>query len=389
MERVNPNDPTYAGVYRRTDAKGVSTLYINYRDTGKVKNVRIGPEPQFDPATARDIRAIRIMEQRPDTEPSDITMDEAFQEYSTTYARIQQIHDIKNITSRYNKHIHPMFGDMKLKDITNIMINRQKVHWMAVVSRSTVKQIMSLMSGIYHAVGVQGLGLYHGLNPVLLATKIQVEKSRLRFLTKYEAQSLMDVLQDTNVTIYRICAFCLYAGLRKNEAMSIRRANIDLENDILIIKTKDKKQGRMAALPIMPQLRCIIENILAEEYYKPNQQLFPMVKFNYRAFYEAVDFCGLNDNIDWDDPDILPGRYKVVLHTLRHSFASHLVGEGVPLETVRRLMRHSSILTTEIYAKVNDQQLKDGINAVASSYTSGAAVWDRTGKGDHAGQEKV
>ena len=375
MERVNPEDITYAGVYRRGDKHGASTLYINYRDQGKAKWVKIGREPQYTPAIARDVREVRVAEQRPDTPPSEISMDEAFQEFITTYAQMQQLHDIKSTVSRYNKHIGPVFGDMKLKDITHIMINRQKIHWIKVVSLSTVKQIMSLMSRIYYAMGTNGLGLHHGLNPVPLARKIEIENSRLRFLTKYEAQSLMDVLMGISEQTYRICAFCLYAGLRKNEAMSIRRANIDLENDILIIKTKDKKQGRMAALPIMPQLRSIIEDILAEEYYAPNQQLFPTVKFNYKAFYKAVDFCGLNDSIDWNDRDILPGRHKVVLHTLRHSFASHLVGEGVPLETVRRLMRHSSISATEIYAKVNDKQLRDGIDVLT-------AAWDKEGNHD-------
>ena len=41
----------------------------------------------------------------------------------------------------------------------------------------------------------------------------------------------MDTLKCTDTTMYHICAFCLYAGLRKNEALTLRRANIDLEND--------------------------------------------------------------------------------------------------------------------------------------------------------------
>ena len=106
----------------------------------------------------------------------------------------------------------------------------------------------------------------------------------------------------------------------------------------------------------------------AEKYYAPNQRLFPNDKFNYKAFTKAINICKLNDNINWDDPDINGDRFKVVLHTLRHSFASHLVGDGVPLETVRRLMRHSSIATTEIYAKVNDQQLREAIETLNASW---------------------
>ena len=355
----------HVGVYRRTAASGISSLYISYKVNRKKVWQVIGPESECTVAMAKDTRDRCVAA----ATPTDMqTLDQAFDYFRTAYANIQLLRDMYRYESAYKKHLQPLWGSMDLSEITPVMITKQKVIWLEHLAPSTVNQLLSLLSRIYIAVGPKFLGLYNGINPVSMVKRLNFDDTRLRFLTKQESLHLMATLREINLQTYRVCAFCLYAGLRKMEAVTIRGANIDLDNNILIIKTKDKKQGRMASLPIMPKLRSIIEDIYAEKYYAPNERLFPVNKFNYKAFSKAINICKLNDNIDWDDPDLQGDRFKVVLHTLRHSFASHLVGDGVPLETVRRLMRHSSIATTEIYAKVNDQQLREAIEKLNDSW---------------------
>jgi len=367
MEKVDG----HVGVYRRTAADSVSTLYISYKDHGKKVWKKIGIEPLFTPAVAKEIRDRHVVAAGP--QPWDhgkfkLTLDQAFGEFLTSYVSMQMLRDVPGVVSKYKRHLKPIWGNVLLEDITPAMINRQKIHWLKVIAPSTLNQVMSLLSRIYSALQPRGLGLYKGTNPVLHAKKMEVDNTRLRFLTKQEAAQLMDMLEEMHTPTYRMCAFALYAGLRKTEVLTIRRANVDLDNNILLIRTKDKKQGKMAALPIMPKLRKVIEEMFMEKYFKPNERLFTQTKFNYKTFHQAIDFCRLNDNIDWDNSDLDGQRFKVVFHTLRHSFASHLVADGVPLETVRRLMRHASISVTERYAKVNDQQLKEAINVLNDSW---------------------
>jgi len=50
------------------------------------------------------------------------------------------------------------------------------------------------------------------------------------------------------------------------------------------------------------------------------------------------------------------------IHTLRHTFASHLVMNGVDLPTVKRLMGHTDIQTTMIYAHLAPEHLTDAVN---------------------------
>ncbi|MCK5613183.1 site-specific integrase [Candidatus Pacearchaeota archaeon] len=368
MEKVEG----HVGVYRRTAASGISTLYVSYKLNHKKTWKVIGPEPLYTPAMAKDVRdkCVTDAKQLPTVSPAErtLTLDQAFHKFATTYADMQLISGVPHLRNSYEKHLRPAWGTLDLSLITPAMINAQKIQWLKVLAPTAVNQIISLLSRVYSAVGTKFLGLYPGTNPVTMVKRLAVDDTRLRFLSKQESLHLMGTLQKINLQTYRICAFCLYAGLRKMEAITIRGANIDLNNNILIIKTKDKKMGRMASLPILPELRSIIEDMYAEKYYAPNERLFPADKFNYKAFSKAINTCKLNDNIDWEDPDLQGDRFKVVLHTLRHSFASHLVADGVPMETVRRLMRHTSIATTEIYAKVNDQQLCEAINILSDSW---------------------
>ncbi len=53
------------------------------------------------------------------------------------------------------------------------------------------------------------------------------------------------------------------------------------------------------------------------------------------------------------------------IHTLRHTFASHLVMNGVDLPTVKRLMGHTDIQTTMIYAHLAPEHLSDAVNKLS------------------------
>jgi site-specific recombinase XerD len=75
---------------------------------------------------------------------------------------------------------------------------------------------------------------------------------------------------------------------------------------------------------------------------------------SYSAAYDAITRISAKAGLD-----------GVGWHTLRHTFASLLVLEGVPLFTVSRLLGHSSIRITERYTHLNDEKNKDAVASLA------------------------
>jgi site-specific recombinase XerD len=80
-----------------------------------------------------------------------------------------------------------------------------------------------------------------------------------------------------------------------------------------------------------------------------------------KIFEQAVKESGLNDGIK-------DSRHKVVFHTLRHTFASWLVQDGVKLEVVSQLLGHSSLNITMRYAHLAPSQGKSAVNLISEKF---------------------
>ncbi len=53
---------------------------------------------------------------------------------------------------------------------------------------------------------------------------------------------------------------------------------------------------------------------------------------------------------------------EIAMHSLRHSIATHLIEQGIPVEQVRQFLGHSQLETTQVYTHISKQQLKDLID---------------------------
>lgn len=142
-------------------------------------------------------------------------------------------------------------------------------------------------------------------------------------------------------------------GLRAAECCSLRLSDVDLEARFLTTVGKGDKQrvvpfGEAAREALEEYLRAARPRLARRpgvdalflsvrgEALTPNG-LWRIVKDRARA-------CGLGD--------------KVHPHTLRHSFATHLLEGGADLKVVSELLGHASIVTTEVYTKVEEARLK-------------------------------
>lgn len=146
--------------------------------------------------------------------------------------------------------------------------------------------------------------------------------------------------------VYRMAFITLYAfGLRINEGLHLETGDIDADRNTLWVR--DGKGARDRAVPLP---RPVLGRLRA--YWKEDRPAVP----------SKLIFPGL-DGQRPPDPSTLQKAFTAARlaakvdkpctpHTLRHSFASHLLEAGVSLRTIQQVMGHKSLRTTEVYLHV-------------------------------------
>ena len=160
-----------------------------------------------------------------------------------------------------------------------------------------------------------------------------------------EATSVISLLANP----WNLMAKLMYgSGLRTNEVINLRIKDIDFERGLIHIKSAKGKKDRYTLLSkaLIPILKSYIN------HYTPNSYLFegrfgdPYTQVSARQVFKK---SLLNAGIK---------KYST-LHTLRHSFATHLLEAGTDIRYIQELLGHNSPKTTMIYTHVSTTKLID------------------------------
>jgi integrase len=177
-------------------------------------------------------------------------------------------------------------------------------------------------------------------------SKIKIDNQRVRFLTREEADNLLKALGKKSEEVRDMAALSLNTGMRAGEIFNLTWGDVDLEKNILTLK--DTKNRETRTVYLNQAARNLFEKRTrgkASDLVFPGRQGKKHVWIS-GIFQEAVKEEGLNDGVK-------DRRNKVCFHTLRHTFASWLVMEGVPLYTVKESLGHKTIRMTERYAHLS------------------------------------
>ena len=203
------------------------------------------------------------------------------------------------------------------------------------LSRFTVnKQLRTIKSIISKAVEWELLPE----NPFKKVKLLKQPEGKLRFLTKEEIKQFLDSIDREDVKLYVIVA--LNTGLRLSELVNLEWKDVDFKFRLLRVTNKENfttKNYRNRTIPL---------NDAAYKAFKKLKELNPgkPVVVNRHHLSRLISRYAKKAGL----PD-------VTCHTLRHTFASHLAMNGVDLVTLKKLMGHSTITTTLIYAKITEE----------------------------------
>ncbi|PPR27042.1 MAG: Tyrosine recombinase XerC [Alphaproteobacteria bacterium MarineAlpha9_Bin4] len=143
------------------------------------------------------------------------------------------------------------------------------------------------------------------------------------------------------------------AGLRISEALSLNVK--DLKSDYLLILGKGKKER---LIPLIPQVKKALSQWVLERSKIKNEESNKLfINLNGKKItprYFQKFFSRLRNQLDLD--------INFTPHSLRHSFATHLLRNGVDLRTLQLMLGHSSLSTTQHYLKVSNRFVNETYN---------------------------
>lgn len=197
-------------------------------------------------------------------------------------------------------------------------------------------------------------------NPLDGVEKPRLEKKLPRKLSLEEAEKVLDASYHMNYAYrferYRnraLIGIMLLAGLRKNEALSLKLHDVSLENKTIFID--QGKGGKDRLVPMSAKLKYFLEEYLKERkrLNRKSIQFFTGINENRPFTREAVkhlfDRLRKTTKLDFSP------------HTLRHSFATLMLEGGCDIYTLSKMMGHAKITTTTIYLSCSMKQMSKSI----------------------------
>lgn len=161
------------------------------------------------------------------------------------------------------------------------------------------------------------------------------------YLTKSETDRLMAAASGSirDLAIFHT----LYCGLRVGELVSLKKCDVDTKE--LKIRIKQGKGDKQRNVRMSRVLAGLLEQYLAnaEDYD------VPLFDIKVRRIDELIKKYCKKAGI----------RKKISAHKLRHSFATHLLEDGVDIRYIQKLLGHSDLSTTQIYTHVSDKKLDE------------------------------
>lgn len=262
--------------------------------------------------------------------------------------------------------IEPAIGKLPLRTVSQIHLEGLKKKMREGNKRSTKKQPGQSPRTIEYCLAVIRQvfncaiehGLFQGKNPVKRKRGERLpDNKRVRFLTYEEADLLLPALRQRSVELYNQAVLSLHTGMRAGEIFGLCYGDIDLEKGTILLRDTKSKRNRYVYMT-----EAVKEIFRAMTFGARNDLVFPTRKGRRRTeisnvFLRTVESLGLNTGVR--DP-----RMKVLFHTLRHTYASWLVQEGVPLYVVQKALGHQSLAMTERYSHLSENSLQTATAAL-------------------------
>lgn len=155
-----------------------------------------------------------------------------------------------------------------------------------------------------------------------------------------------------------VFAFCCFTGLAFVDVHKLTPSNVvrGIDGETWI-HTKRTKTETRSNIPLLPPALAIIHKYEDHPECETKGKLLPVLSNQKMNAYlkEIADLCGIEKNL--------------TMHVARHTFATFALTNGVPLETVGKMLGHRSLKTTQHYAKIIDKKVSEDMEVLRSKFS--------------------
>ncbi|MDR1007639.1 MAG: site-specific integrase [Campylobacteraceae bacterium] len=338
----------YPNVYHKILKNGDYVYSITYREGDKKRWVKIGKKSEGINVSFANQQRIDILNKLKFgndapivkyKQKSDISLAEIVQTYKNS----------KELTPKTKQQLDfavstaiDITGKSRLKEFTDDDINQIK---------NTLKDNGKAPKTINNFIGkISTLfnfaidrGDFKEVNPCKKIGKIKHDNTRERYLTTDEVDILKEAIKD-KPTLLLFVELSLSTGARLETITSIRKKDISLITQTITLQ--NHKTNRTYKGFIADSLLPLVQERL-KTLKSPNDLLINITSKNIQKQLQPRLNKLFNDGLDVRD-----AKNRVVIHSLRHTFASHLAIKGIPIFTIMKLLDHKDIKDTLRYAKL-------------------------------------
>ncbi len=254
------------------------------------------------------------------------------------------------------RHLLTHFREHRLSEISAVAVRTyiQKRRDEGAAASTVNKEVGLLSSAIGHARREWGWSL---ANPVQ-GNREREPAGRVRWITREEAERLTQEssLDPRAQHLPDFIALALNTGMRKGEILGLEWNRVDFSRNLLFLEPEHTKTARRRSVPLNDAARGAIVNRarFRAEHCPDGRWVFAhkdgtRIKDVKTAFRKACRRAGIEN-------------FRI--HDLRHTCAAWLVQANVRLDRVRDLLGHRSIETTEIYAHLAPDDIREAVDAL-------------------------
>lgn len=266
------------------------------------------------------------------------TMDAYQRDLKDYQLFLEKYHHIKSVDRITTKQVEGFIKSIKNKGLS---------------SKSVARKLTSIKS--FHKFLMMEKEVDEDVTQLIASPKI--ERNLPTILSIDEVVSMLETIDNSTPLGLRNTALIelIYgSGLRVSELLGIKTTDIHMQQSYVIVTGKGNKE-RM--VPVSDMAIIAIRNYLVDARDSLRQTKTDVLFLNNQGkplsrigFYKVLKKLAEDANLE---------SSKVSPHTLRHSFATHLLENGMDLRSLQNLLGHEDISTTQIYTHISQTRLKD------------------------------